>query len=323
MRTALAPTLRALAPAVALALALPGCSADRAGAARFISIGTGGTGGIYYPLGGALASLLSAADPGRRYTAEVTGASVENVNRLRNGQIGIGMAIGTTVHEAYHGGTDFPDPHTELRILAPLYPNYTHVLVRRGVDSRSIAELKGRRVSVGPAGGGTEQLARQLLEAHGLSAGDVDARYLSFSESSAALRDGSIDAAVISVGYPAAAVLEAATQGSARLLPIDGAGAEALLRAHPYYRRGTIPAGAYPGVDTDVPTVTVMNWVIANASLPDDVADHLLDILEHRRDELIRVHDIARQIDLSAIDGAPIPLHPAIERRRGAAAPGA
>lgn len=299
--------------ALALALASIGCGAE--GKGQFISIGTGGTGGIYYPLGGALASMLSAADSTRRYTAEVTGASVENVNRLRAGQIQIGMAIGTTVYQAYHGSDDFPEPHAGLRILAPLYPNFTHVLARRGVHAATFADLRGARVSVGAAGSGTEQLARQLFEAHGFTIDDVDARYLSFSESAAALRDGAIDAAIISVGYPAAAVLEATTQGDARLLPIADDAAARLADAYPYYRIGTIPAGAYPGVDQDVPTVTVMNWIVADASLPDDIANLLLDLLERRHDDLVRVHEIARQIDLASLGDAPIPLHPAVARR--------
>ncbi len=150
-----------------------------------MSLGTGGTGGIYYPLGGALASLLSLSDSSRQYTAEVTGGSVENVNRLREGQIDIGFALSVSAYEAYHGGQDYVEPFETLRIVAPLYPNLVQVLVPRGSRATSLEELAGKRISVGSAGSGTEQVARQLLEAYGMSYDDVEERFLTFSESAA------------------------------------------------------------------------------------------------------------------------------------------
>ena len=305
--------VRSIALAALAALPLAACAAD-SGATRFLSIGTAGTGGIYYPLGGALASLLSAQDSARQYTAEVSGGSVENVNRLRSGQIDLAFAIATTVYEAYHGGQDFAEPDTMLRIIAPLYPNVTHVLVGRTSDARSVADLRGRRVSVGPPGSGTEQLARQLLEAYGLTYDDVDERYLSFAESASALADGAIDAAILSVGYPAAAVLEATTTGGARLLPVDAERSAQLARQYPYYTPGVIPAGAYRGVSADVPTVAVMNWVIARADLDDAVVEQVLRILRDERARLEQVSAIAAQIDLAALRSAPIPLHVAAAR---------
>lgn len=288
---------------------LSGCAADAG--PEFLSIGTAGTGGIYYPIGGALASRLSALDPGRRFTAEVTGGSVENVNRLVAGQIDIGFALGTTIHEAYYGGPDFPEPRTSLRIIAPLYPNVTHILVPRGSPIRSVGELRGQRVSVGSAGSGTEQVARHLLEAFDLDYDDVRPRYLSFTESSAALRDGAIAAAIMSVGYPASAVLEVTTTGDARLIGIHAERIDWLGQRYPYYRAGIIPAGAYRGVATDVPTVEVMNWLVATDALADDVVTAILDILADEGERLERVNEIARQIRLERLHDAPIPLHPA------------
>lgn len=305
-----------LAVVVIAATAACGDAGGRGGAggARYLSIGTAGTGGVYYPLGGALASLLSARDPARRYTAEVTGGSVENVNRLRRGHMDLAFAMSTTVYEAYGGGPDFPEPHRQLRIVAPLYPNLTHVVVRRGLALESVAHFRGRRVSIGSPGSGTEQVARQLLEAYGLGTEAVRAQYLSFTESAAALNDGALDAAIISVGYPAAAVLEATTTGDARLLPVDGDAAERLMARYPYYLPAKLPAGAYPRQPTEVPTVAVMNWIVANESLDDEVVTRLLDILRAERERLIQVHEIARQIDLKALRRAPIPLHPAARR---------
>lgn len=299
--------------AAAAVASLVGCGGDGA-PRRFLSIGTGGTGGIYYPLGGALASRLSVADSTRQYTAEVTGGSVENVNRVLAGQIDLGFALSVTAFQAHGGVGDFADAATGLRIVAPLYPNMTHILVPGSSTATSLGELRGRRVSVGSAGSGTEQIAKQLLALYGLTYDDVDARYLTFSESAAALRDGAIDAAIISVGYPASAVLEATTTGGVRLLGMDPADVERLRVDHPYYASGMIPAGTYPGVDADITTVAMMNWVVGAETLEDEVADALLNILAVDRVSLEQVHEMAAQIDLASLEDAPIPLHAATER---------
>lgn len=291
---------------------LAGCAGE-GGGSRFLSIGTGGTGGVYYPLGGALASRLSLADPSRQYTAEVTGGSVENVNRILSGQIDLGFVLSVTAYEAYHGGTDFAQPDPRLRIVAPLYANLSHVLVPGSSPARTLADLKGLRVSVGSPGSGTEQIARQMLEVYGLTYDDIAVRYLSFTESSAALRDGAIDAAIISVGIPASAVLEAATTGAVRLLPMESDRIEDLRRRYPYYSAGSIPAGVYPGVDEAVPTVAMMNWLASRDDLDPEVVQRLLDIVGPERAALEQVHDMAKQIELAALADAPIPLHAATE----------
>lgn len=306
-------SIRILAPVLpVVTLVLAACGGGE-GAPSFHSIGTGGTGGIYYPLGGALASRLSAADSTRSFTAEVTGGSVENVNRVMAGQIDLGFTLAVSAYEAYHAGIDGGAPMEELRIVAPLYPNVVHVLAREGAGIDGVGDLAGRRVSVGSPGSGTEQTARQILAAHGLTYDDVETRFLTFRESAAALRDGAIDAAILSVGYPAAAVLEATSTGGARLLGVGPEAMERLTSRHPYYGPGTIPVAAYPGVEVDVPTPAVMNWVVAREDLDDDVVTRILDLLRDHRAELIRVHDMARQIDLEALTRAPIPLHPAAE----------
>ena len=291
------------------------CGVDGGGGGKaFLSLGTAGTGGIYYPLGGAITSLLSVKDTLRQYTAEVTGGSVENLNRLREGQIDLGFSLAISVYEAFHGGEDYGGAFSSLRILAPLYPNVVHILVPRGSVAASLADLRGGRISVGAAGSGTEEVARQLLAVHGMTYEDVDARFLTFAESSSSLRDGAIDAAIFSVGYPAAAVLEATTTGGARLLPMEGERVEELLERYPYYTRGSIPAGAYAGMEEEVSTVAMMNWIVARENLDSDVVTSLLDILQHEREALKRVHEMAGQIDLAVLAEAPIPVHSAAGR---------
>jgi hypothetical protein len=306
--------------ATCLILACILCACGDVGSDRFMSIGTGGTGGLYYVLGGAIASQLTVLDSSRQYTAQVTGGSVENVNRIREGQLDLGIAMAITAREAFAGEGDYSVPVSDLRVVAPFYANVTHVLVSRNSRAQSIAELRGQRVSVGSPGSGTEAEARMLLEAAGITYGDIKPFYLSFSESAAALQDASIDAAIISAGYPAGAVLEATTTGGARLIPVDDEVFSALQAKYPFYERGEIPAGVYRGITQPVVTAQTKNWVVAREDLPSDVVDHLLSIIVDRRDALVQVHAMARQIDIADLRRAPIPLHPAAEAwmaRRG------
>ena len=302
--------------AVVLFALFLGCEGTGAGGRQFLSIGTAGTGGIYYPIGGAIASRLSIRDSLRQYTAEVTGGSVENVNRLREGQIDMGFSLAVTVYEAYHGGEDYPIPFEDLRVVGPLYANLVHILVPRGSTVESLGDLAGARISVGAAGSGTEQVARQILEEFGLTYDDVEARYLTFSESAASLRDEAIDAAIISVGYPAAAVLEATTTGGARLIPVERERVESLKSRFPYYAEGVIPQGVYPGVEGDISTIAMMNWVVAREDLDEEVVGNLLSVYLEERVSLAQVHEMAGQIDLADLEHAPIPLHSGVFRWR-------
>ncbi len=299
-----------LVSASLLALA---CGSGAGGSDRFLSLGTGGTGGIYYPLGGAIASRLSIVDSNHQYTAEVTGGSVENVNRIAQGEMDIGFCMATSVFEAYFGEGDYAEPVSNLRIVAPLYPNLTHVLVPNNSTASSAADFRGGRIAVGAAGSGTEQLARQLLSAYGIEYEDIDVRYLSFRESVNALRDRAIDGAIISVGYPASAVLEVMTTGVARLLPIDSTLVEILRERYPYYSADTIPAGTYPRMEGDVPSVSVLNWLVATTDLDSSIVGKLLDVLRDDRESLTRVNAMVAQINLATLRESPIPLHTAAE----------
>ena len=292
-----------------LLFALSGCGPG--GTSEFLSLGTAGTGGVYYPLGGAIASSLSIADSARQFTAEVSGGSVENINRLAEGQIDLAFSLSVSAYQGYHAEGDFTTAVDGLRVLAPLYPNVSHIVVPGNSEARSIADLRGAKISVGSAGSGTEQISRHLLAAHGISYEEVEPRYLTFNESATALRDGAIDAAMISVGYPAAAILEVSTTSSVRILPVDPAVIEEMRADHPYYNAGELPAGVYPGVEVPIPTLIAMNWIVGLESVPDEVVTNLLGILRDRKAALEAAHDMARLIDLANLEHAPIPLHPA------------
>lgn len=289
---------------IALVATMPTACGDSS--RRFASIGTAGTGGVYYPLGGALARMLGEQVPGVTFTAEVTGGSVENLNRVIAGEMDLGMAMGSALAKAADEGAG-----DRLRIVAPLYDNLTHILVRRGAVVSDVSQLRGTRVSLGAAGSGTEQLSRDLLEAAGIDLDQVDLRYLSFGESASALADSAIEAAIISVGFPAAAVLEATTTSGVRLIGLQESQVDELLRRFPYYERAVLPAGSYPGVDADLVTVSVRNWLFSTAALDAEIVRGVLSVLQQRRDELERVNDIAARIDLTALRRAPLPLHEA------------
>ena len=293
---------------IATVLALAGCAgnADR----QFASLGTAGTGGIYYPLGGALARMIGEGVPQLQVTAEVTGGSVENLNRVASGEMDLGMAIGTTLAQAVAG--DDSARYADVRIVAPLYPNVAHLLVSPDSDVTALADAREMRISIGAPGSGTEQMAREILAAHALGLDDIDPQYLSFSESATALRDGTIEIAILSVGYPAAAVLEATTTGGVGLLSIEPTPLQALLEAHPYYVASEIPADVYPGAGQAVQTVAMMNWIFAREDLPAEIVYATLDALRDRIDELATVNDVARQIDMGALENPPMPLHPAV-----------
>ncbi len=297
---------------LAIAGIAAGCT-EAPAAQHAFTLATGSTGGIYHPLGDVIAERMSQVADERMFTAAVTGGSVENIHLVLEGEADLGFAISTSVHEAYRGGTGFDSAATALRIVAPLYPNLTHVLVAPGVTARNVSDLRGLRVSVGPEGSGTEQLARQLLDAYQLTYADVAPTHLSFSESAAALARGDIDAAILSVGRPAAAV-RTALQAGARLLPLDSAVVRTLIERFPYYSPGAIPAVDYPALDADVPTLSVLNWIVARHDLEDDVVETLLNVLANDRDTLRAAVHLAGTINLANLHAAPVPLHDAARR---------
>lgn len=298
---------------IAVVGALSACDLNReasAGADGSIRIGTGGAGGIYHPLGEALAARLTVADSARTYIAEFTGGSIENLESVAAGELDLGMAIGTTLHAAYNGREGFARPLRNLRVIAPLYANLTQVLARPEAGIAGIADIRGHTVAVGPVGGGTEQVAQQLFEQFGFMPEDVVPQNLNFSDAADALQRREIDAAVLSVGYPAGAVA-AALRSGAILLPIDSTHVARLAERYPYYSLGEIPAGAYPGISAPVPTSSVLNWIVGRADLPDDVVLKVLETLYSSGAQLQRAVGIEAAINLSNLYAAPIDMHPA------------
>jgi TRAP transporter TAXI family solute receptor len=312
-----------LAVLIGAILTLSGCSAGGP-APRYLSIATGGTGGVYYPYGGALAKVLTEHLPGVRATAEVTAASVDNLKLIRDGGADIAFVLSDTLADAVAGRGAFEGRPVPAATLAMLYSNYTHVATLASSGTRSIADLRGKVVSTGSPGSGTEVIALRLLAAAGLNpAADVTRQGLGASESADALKDGKIDAFFWSGGLPTAAVQDLShTPGiSLRLLPSADL-LPALQRDHgPLYFRLEIPAGTYPGVESAVPVVGVANALVVNRSMPEDLAYEVTRLLFDRQADLAAIHPEARNLSLqTAAAGSAAPLHPGalrLYRERG------
>lgn len=302
--------------AVALA-AGAGCRSDRP-RARFISIATGGTGGVYYPYGGGLAKVLNENLPGIRASAEVTAASVDNLKLIRDRKADLAFALADSVANAATGHGAFKGAAVPVAGLAVLYSNYTHLvtLASRGVNT--VADLRGRRVSTGSPGSGTEVIAFRILRAAGLDPDkDVTRQGLSASESADSLKDGKIDAFFFSGGVPTAAVQDLSHSPgiSVRFVP-TGEFVQTLQREHgDLYFPLTIAAAAYPGVTSPIQVAGVANVLVVNEAMPEQLAYDITRVLFEKQPELAAIHPEARNLSLqTATRGSPVKFHPGAVR---------
>ena len=298
-------------------IAFAACS-NGASDARFLSIATGGTGGVYYPYGGGIAKILNENLPGVRATAEVTAASVDNLKLIRDGRADVAFTLADTLADAVMGAGAFQDRPVNAASIAVLYSNYTHLVVLASSGIQSVPDLRGKVVSTGSPGSGTELIAFRVLRAAGLDPDkDVRRQGLGASESVEALKDAKVDAFFWSGGLPTAAVQDLShTPGiSIRLLPTLSLLAT-LNRDHgPLYFPLEIPPGAYPGVQTAVPVVGVANVLVVNRTMPDDLAYDLTRLLFEKQAELAAIHPEARNLSLqSATKGSPADFHPGAMR---------
>lgn len=297
---------------LALAAMLVGCAPKQ----RFITIGTGGTAGTYFPLGGALAEIWNKNIPGMNANATSTGASAANVALLKDGKVDVIFVQNDAAYYALNDlelykGKAMPD----IRGLASLYDETCQLVALASSNIKTIADLKGKRVSVGAAGSGVEANARQILEAAGLTYDDIKVQYLSFAESASNLKDGNIDAAFNTAGAPTAAIQDLAASKKIVLVPVDGAAADTLMAKWAFYTRTTIPAGTYQGVDFDVTTVSVKSMLAVSAKLEDKVVYDMLKTMFANGERLAASHKKGADIKIeTATDGMSIPLHPGAEK---------
>lgn len=294
-----------------LIAAILGTLACSEGSRRDISIGTGGTGGVYYPYGGGLAEIWSKHVPGVRAVAEVTGASVENVRLAHKGETVIGEVMGDVAYHAYRGEGLFLGRPLRILALAVMYPNTLQVVTRRDSGIASLAHLRGKTVSIGSPGSGTAYMTELVLESLGIARGDLSERRLSFVENANALRDGSIDVGVWCVAHPTSTLMDLATTHDIALVPFTQQEQGKVTAKYPFYWAYEIPAGVYRGVASAVPTLNVWNVVICTASLDEDLVYDLTRTLFENNEYLRKIHPVARFTTAeNTVQHCPIPLHP-------------
>lgn len=277
-----------------------------------LSIATGGTGGVYYPMGGGLAEIINNHVEGHSATAEVTGASVENMGLIATGDADLAIALADTVQQAHDGTGRFEGQALEMvRGMASMYANMVQIVALESSGITSLADLRGRRVSIGAPGSGTEVNAQQILEANGITYDDIEEQRLNFNETADALANGDIDAGFWSVGAPTSSILNLATTQSIRVIALTEEEMTAAIGANPVFARTTLPGGTYSGVDADTAVVGVPNVLVVSSEMDDDLAYAITKAMFDNIAELQAVHPAANETTVDfTMSATPVPLHP-------------
>ncbi|MBU3653293.1 MAG: TAXI family TRAP transporter solute-binding subunit [Limnohabitans sp.] len=292
-----------------------GAALNSAAVAQNISIATGGTGGVYYPLGGGMAAVLSKHVPGMQATAEVTGGSVDNLKLIGTGKPYLGMVMSDAAQDALRGVDKFNGNKVPLKTLVVMYPNRMHVVSIEGKGVNKMSDLKGKRVSTGAPGSATEVMAFRLIEAVGLDKDkDMKRERLSVAESVNALKDGKIDAFFWVGGLPTAAVTDLANTPGTKIKMIDHADAVAAMNKKygNLYVEDVIAKSVYKGMEADNKQATVMNILVSHDNLDEKTAYNIVKTVFEKKDELVAVHKEAINFKLEnqKASASPIPFHP-------------
>jgi uncharacterized protein len=278
-----------------------------------LSIATGGTGGVYYPIGGGMANIISKYIPYAEATAEVTAASVDNCLLVGAKKSDMALIMADTGWDAFQGMAKFK-AKLPIMTLAVLYINNMHLVTVEGKGIEKVTDLKGKRVSTGAPGSGTEVKCLRVLEAYGLNPDkDMTRDRLGASESAGALKDGKIDAYFWDGGLPTASVTDLGATPGIKLKLIAHADAIPKMNEKygPLYFKGVIPAKTYPGQNQDVPIARVSNLLICNQDMKEKVAYDIVKTLFDHKPELVAVHKMAEELALEPqVDGSPLPFHP-------------
>ena len=300
------------------ALLLAGCggggggAGDAPGADGSLSIATGGTGGVYYPYGGGIANVLSQHLQGVTASVQETNASVDNVLLIQNGGADVAFVLGDTVADAVAGKAQFEGNPVDVCTLGRLYDNYTQTVTTAGTGIRTIADLRGKRVSVGSPGSGTEVLALRILEAAGINPDtDIQRSQLGVGETAQGLRDGTIDAGFWSGGLPTGALIDLASTGQMVLIPTGEYTAALAQKYGTYYVTAEIPAGTYQGQNEPSPQVVVPNVLLVRPDMPQQLQQDITRVIFENEQQLATVHPAANELDpATAGDVAFAPVCP-------------
>lgn len=310
--------------ATMLTVLLTGCggggekkeAAKPAGDKKFLNIATGGTAGTYYPLGGAMAEILNKAIPGMNASAQSTGASTANVNMLKDGSVDLAIIQNDTAYYATNGIEMFKDKKVaNLQGIATLYPETCQIITLKKSGITDLSQAKGKRVAVGAAGSGTEANARQILEGYGVNYKDITVQYLSFGEASNALKDGNVDIAFVTAGFPTAAIQDISSQHEIQLLPVSEAVADKLIAKYPFYTKTVIPKGTYAKYPTDTAAVSVMAMLACSDKMKPEMAYDVTKAIFSNLDRIKAAHSVGKLITKEgAQKGMPIKLNAGAEK---------
>jgi uncharacterized protein len=308
--TKMTASLRALVAGAALATAPVAVHAQ-----EFINVLTGGTSGVYYPVGSALATLYGEKMTDVQAQVQSTKASVENLNLLQQGKGELALALGDSVKFAWEGNADvgFAAPLSKLRGIAAAYPNYIQIAATVDSGIKTLADLKGKSLSVGAPKSGTELNARAILAAAGMSYEDMaKVEYLPFAESVELQKNRQLDATLQSAGLGVASIKDLSTNMPTQMVAIP---ADVVEKLGAPFVVGSIPAGTYEGQTEDVPTAGVMNFFVTHEDVSEETAYQMTKIMFENLPTLVAAHKSAASITLdTALSGMPIPLHPGAER---------
>jgi TRAP transporter TAXI family solute receptor len=298
-----------------------GIAAGTASAQEFISIGTGGVTGVYYPTGGAICRLVNKdrKEHGIRCAVESTGGSVYNINTIKGGELEFGVAQSDWQYHAYNGTSKFEGDAAfpDIRAVFSVHPEPFTLIVRSDSGIGSFEDLKGKRVNVGNPGSGQRATMEVVMGAFGLSMDDFAlATEYKGSEMAQQLCDGNIDAMIYTIGHPAAAVKEASTTCDVTLVDVAGGPIDSLVADNPYYRVATIPGGMYDGNPDDITTFGVGATFVTSASIPDDTVYVVAKAVMSNIDDFRQLHPAFANLDPAQMvqDGLSAPLHPGAER---------
>ncbi|MBN2034806.1 MAG: TAXI family TRAP transporter solute-binding subunit [Deltaproteobacteria bacterium] len=281
-----------------------------------LAIGTASTGGTWYPLGGGVANMINKYVKGYYAAAHPSGASIENIRAIVKKQDALSLSMPDTAFQAYHGLESFSGKAVkELRGLMSTYPIDIQFFVLADSAIMTIKDLKGKKVAVGAPGSGTEAMARYVLKVYHLTYDDINEQFLSATESAQAIKDGNVDAVITTLGTPAPALMDLATQRNIRFIDIEPGVGEKINKDFPAYFPTTIPAGTYKGQDKPHHTLAWMGIFVVHQDMSETLAYDILKAVLDHKDELDKIHAQFKKINIeNAVKGMPIPWHPGAQK---------
>lgn len=300
--------------AISLVFAGPAIGAKQ----KYLTLGSGSPGGVYYPLGGGMAVVVQKTVEGIRCAAESTGASVENSRLVGSNESDMGMVMGSVAYKATQGMAPF-DKKYPLVALFQMYPAPEHIVTTAQSGIKTFKDLKGKKVSIDVPGSGCSTMAKAMMTEYGFDLEkDVTLADLSQTESVQALKDGIVDACFFNFAYPASAVMDLNATRDIVLVPVDKEMADKIVKKYPYYLKTAIPGGTYEDVQDDILCIGDSNVMVANKGMPADIAYKVVKAIYSNVDTgkyaLINIHPIAAQLTPENAINSPIPLHPGAKK---------